>query len=412
MGATASLSSSALQVEPGGTVVVDVRLRNNGSVVDQFSFEILGDAAAWAAAEPATVSLFPGAEGVTHVRFTVPRAAEARAGPVPFGVKVVSREDPAGGVVEEGTLEVSGFVDVSAELLPRTSRGGKVGRHELAVDNRGNTRVNAVLTASDPADVLRFSFGPPGLVAEPDTATFSRVLVRPLKTFWRGRPKTLPFQVSVEADGAAPITVDGSYLQEPRLPSWFWKAVLALLLLVLLLVLLWFTLLKPTVESAAKDAVEEPLQQTEDALQDLAKQVGAAAPQIDTGGGGGKTTPPGAQAGAEEVETDLGNPFDARLAVNGPGVLEDALTVGDKQVFSLTDIVLQNPAGDSGIVELKRGDKALLRLNLANFRDLDYHFVSPVIVSPGVKVTLHVECASPACTTGVYLAGFVKTTGT
>jgi hypothetical protein len=412
VGATASLSSSALQVEPGGTVVVDVRLRNTGTVVDQFSFEVLGDAAVWANADPPTLSLFPGAEGVARIRFTVPRSAEARSGAIPFAVKVSSKEDAAGGVVEEGTLDVSGFVAVSAELLPRTSHGGRVGRHELALDNRGNTRVNAVLTAADPGDLLRFSFGPPSMVAEPDTATFSKVLVRPLKTFWRGRPKTLPFQVSVEADGAAPITVDGSYLQEPRLPSWFWKVLLAVLALLLLLVILWFTLLKPTVESAAKEAVEEPLEQTEEALQDLAKQVGAAAPQIDTGGEQPAGTPAGAQAGAEEVETDLGNPFDARLAVNGPGVLEDAVTVGDKQVFSLTDIVLQNPAGDSGIVELKRGDRVLLRLNLANFRDLDYHFVSPVIVSPGAKVTLHVECASPACTTAVYLAGFVKTTGT
>ncbi|MGH9283021.1 MAG: hypothetical protein ACRD0S_08790, partial [Acidimicrobiales bacterium] len=271
MGATASLSSSALQVEPGGTVVVEVRLRNTGTVVDQFSFEVLGVAAGWAAAVPPTLSLFPGAEGVTQVRFTVPRSAEARSGAIPFAVRISSKEDPGGGVVEEGTLEVGGFVDVSAELLPRTSHGGRVGRHELALDNRGNTRVNAVLTAIDPGDLLRFSFEPPALVAEPDTATFSRVMVRPVKTFWRGTPKTLPFQVSVEPDGAAPITVDGSYLQEPRLPKWFWKLVLALLALLILLIILWFTLLKPTVESAAKEAVEEPLEQTEDALQDLAQ---------------------------------------------------------------------------------------------------------------------------------------------
>ena len=416
MGATALLSSSALRVEPGGTVIFDVRVRNTGTVVDQFSFEVLGDAAAWAVADPPTVSLFPGADEVAHIRFNVPRSAGTRTGIIPFAVKVASREDPEGSVVEEGTLEVGAFAEVSAELLPRTSRGARSGRHELALDNRGNTRVNAVLSATDPGELLRFTFDPPALAPEPDTATFSKLLVRPVKTFWRGRPKTLPFQVSVETEGSGPLTLEGAYLQEPRLPSWLWKALLALLALLLLLLLLWFTVLKPTVKSAARDAAEEavqqPLEQTEDALQDLAKQVGAVAPQIDTGKKGGGGTPAGAQAGAEQVSTDLGNPFDARLAVNGPGVKEDSVPVGDKQVFSLTDIVLQNPAGDGGIVELRRGDKALLRLNLANFRDLDYHFVSPVIVSPGSKVTLHVECASPSCTTAVYLSGFVKSTGT
>ena len=73
--------------------------------------------------------------------------------------------------------------------------------------------------------------------------------------------------------------------------------------------------------------------------------------------------------------------------------------------------MLQNPAGDDGIMELRRGDKTLLRLNLANFRDLDDRVVAPVILSPASKVTLYVECGSPSCTTAAYLSGFVKSTG-
>lgn len=415
MGATALLSSPTLRVEPGGTVDFDLRVRNTGTVVDQFSFEVLGDAGAWAAADPPTVSLFPGADDVAHIRFSVPRSAGSRTGVIPFAVRVVSREDPEGSVVEEGTLEVGAFAEVSAELLPRTSRGARTGRHELALDNRGNTRVNALLGATDPGELLRFSFDPPALAPEPDTATFSKLVVRPVKTFWRGRPKTHPFQVTVETEGSGPLTLEGAYLQEPRLPGWLWKALLAFLALLLLLLLLWFTVLKPTVKSAARDAaeqaVQQPLEQTKTALDDLAEKVGVAKPPDISTGNKKKATPPGAQTGAELVETDLGNPFDARLAVNGPGVQDNSIALGDKQVFSLTDIVLQNPAGDGGFVELRRGDKALLRLNLANFRDLDYHFVSPVIVSPGSKVTLHVECSSPSCTTAAYLSGFVKSTG-
>ena len=63
MGASVTLVTPAVSVEPGGTVTVAVKVRNTGTVVDEFVLDVLGDAAGWATVAPPAVNLFPGAEG-------------------------------------------------------------------------------------------------------------------------------------------------------------------------------------------------------------------------------------------------------------------------------------------------------------------------------------------------------------
>src|SRR5438045_533294 len=62
MAATATLATKAVNVTPGGEAVSEVRVRNSGTVVDQFTLEVLGDASAWAIVEPAVIPLFPRAD--------------------------------------------------------------------------------------------------------------------------------------------------------------------------------------------------------------------------------------------------------------------------------------------------------------------------------------------------------------
>ncbi len=123
MGSSASLDRTELAVEPGEQVSAQLRVRNNGSVVDQFTFEGLGTGAAWIEAEPEVLSLFPGAEGTVTIHFRPPKSPNTPPGPTPFGVKVVSGEDPTGSAVEEGVLTVGRFADRSVEIYPVTAAG-------------------------------------------------------------------------------------------------------------------------------------------------------------------------------------------------------------------------------------------------------------------------------------------------
>ena len=114
---------------------------------------------------------------------------------------------------------------------------------------------------------------------------------------WTGPARTLPFSLTVNPPESEPLPLDGTHLQDPVLPKWFFKALAGLLALVLLLAGLWALLLRPTIESAAKAAVEEPMK-TAAAEASSAKEAAAQAQQ-------GKTE---AQAAAASAQTLVGQP--------------------------------------------------------------------------------------------------------
>src|SRR3954467_6177611 len=272
MSASATIPATPLLVQPGGEVSVFIQVRNTGEIVDQYVFEVLGEAAQWAHIEPAELSLFPDAEGEIKLSFKPPRDAAPAAGSIPFGLQVVSKERPEDSTVAEGVLEVGLFTDSGAELLPRTSRGRLAGKHELAFDNRGNARVNASLSAADPDNKLRFRFSPPGLVSQPGTATFAKVAVRPKRKFLWGKPRTFPFKVFIEPEGEAPIAVDGTMFQEQLIP----KMTGLLVALAGILVLLWAFVLRPQIQDTAKTAANKETQKQQKQINDVKKGQGDA----------------------------------------------------------------------------------------------------------------------------------------
>ena len=465
MGSSASLDRPELAVEPGQEVSAQLRVRNNGSVVDQFTFEGLGAGAAWIEAEPEVLSLFPGAEGTVTVHFRPPKSPNTAPGPTPFGIKVVSGEDPMGSAVEEGVVTVGRFADRTVEIYPVTARGRRKGQFEIAVDNRGNAPIEVEFSGADPENACRYEFARQALIVEPGTAHFTKFEVIPHDTFWKGPPKTHQFQVLVTerarhaelpapqmaaAPGAPPAppgattmpipvvgpkpeTVNGTLLQEALVPPWLIKAIIALIALLLILWILWITLFKPTVESAAKDAVAGPLASLND-------KVDALTPTTAAGGGGGgatTTTLPGggiptvttttvAGGGAEVVATTtttptstfatpFGNPADFQLGFGSQVPLGGASDFINpfSSTFAVTDMVLQNPNGDTGYVQIKRDGNIIMQSALENFRDLDLHFVAPYMFNPGSSLTMSVTCtqpgpALPGCAISGSFGGFQK----
>ncbi len=253
MGALVELEPRRLTATPGSPAPIQVRVRNSGSVVDQFDIGVLGGAQAWATVEPPSLSLFPGAEGTATVTFAPPRSPQVPAGPLPFGVRVQSKEDPAGSAVDEGTLDVAPFAEAFAELVPRTSRGSRGATHDLALDNRGNTPLEAAITALDADRLLGFELRPPVLSALPGTAAFAKVGVKPVKTFLRGASVNRPFQVKVDVPGGEPLVIDGALLQTSILPPWILRALAAALVLLVAAVVMWSALIRPAIESTARE---------------------------------------------------------------------------------------------------------------------------------------------------------------
>ena len=259
MGASAKLDHDTLRVDPGGEVRGQVTVRNTGTVVDQFSLEVLGDAAGWATLEPASLSLFPGAEGSATFTVRPPRLWSTHPGVVALGVRAASKEDPAGSVVEEASLEIGTFSQAVAEISPRTSHGRFGATHEIALQNQGNSPLEAAVSGADEDRQLAFRTTPPSTVVEPGTAGIVRLRVRPVKRFWRGPARTRRFQVAMEPVGGKPIPLEGVFLHDAILPSWIIPALGALLALAILALFFWFAFLRPAVEHAAGQTAAQVL---------------------------------------------------------------------------------------------------------------------------------------------------------
>ena len=74
----------------------------------------------------------------------------------------------------------------------------------------------------------------------------------------------------------------------------------------------------------------------------------------------------------------------------------------------ITDLVFSNPNASTGALRLRRSGQDLMVLRLENFRDLDFHFVSPIVVGPGQQLRLACENGSCDAAAGLYFSGYER----
>ncbi len=432
MPVAAALRAAEVEVEPGQTALVDLRITNSGTIVEQFTFELVGEPAAWAEVVPPSLSLFPGTEQTATVRFSPPRLWSTPAGAMPFAVKITPSTDPEQSTVEEGTVTVGRFDDLSSDLVPRLTSARITGRQQLAVDNRGNVPMVASLTAADPSQALDVQFRPKTIALEPGRATFARVVVKPHQRFWRGPPKPRPYKVLVQPEDSAPVSTEGTLTQKPILP----KGLLPLLVLGALAAL-WFLLFKPAIQSTATSAVNQQLAAQQAQTNALATQLASTNSQVKSLSSTSTTTtttttaPPtttttAAPAGGGPVATTTTapapttstSPNQNALTVTGPAgqTTQSTFTVPTGNTVTITDLVFENVAGTNGRVRFQRvpaGNGAtpqtLMVENLNNLTDQEYRFTTPMVFSAGQQMVLAVDCTSnqPACEVNMFYTGNV-----
>jgi hypothetical protein len=499
-------------------------VRNTGTVVDRYSFEALGSAAPWVTFAPSSLSLFPEASGIVNVILAPPRDPTVLAGGVPLGIRVASSEDPAGSVVEEATVNIGAFSDITLELVPRVTRGRIMGRAQLAVDNRSNCTYRAELSGTDPQAQLGFSFRPPIVDVAPGMAEFVKVGIRPSRRFWKGPDKTIPFRLTstndpvaipskgpgpagggdapaesgtgpggagaggagaggagaggagaggagvggagvggagvggagvagadaggagaagapsaggppagprrpgdatpasgtspVRATAVAParppsphqdeIYADGSLLQGPLLPKWLLWLAGAIVALAALLLILWFALFRPQIRSTAQNEVNKQL--TANGITPVTSSGGGKSSggggSGSSGGGGGSTATTvnnsGGGGGSSVIASGTTINGQQRASGNGTTVI---FTVPNGKSLQITDLLVENSAGDVGNLVLARNGTPVMGWAMANFRDLDYHWITPIVLGPKSQVQMIVSGCTGACTPAIYYAG-------
>ena len=213
---------------------MDLAVRNLGTVVDEFRFEILGGVARWAQVSPRTLNLLPGAEGRATVHLRPPRLPSTPAGAVPFGVRVISEDDPAGTLTRQTVVQVSCYTALSVTAIPQTSHGRRSGQHTVTVKNEGNCSVRVQTTGSDPDEHLRFSAAPSPVDVGPAATETVVVTVRARQRLLRGKAQPKPFELTVDG-GTEPVALERVFVQKPIFPGWLLALIVVLSGLVLVL---------------------------------------------------------------------------------------------------------------------------------------------------------------------------------
>ncbi|MDN5797531.1 MAG: hypothetical protein L0H79_17530 [Intrasporangium sp.] len=416
MSTVARLDQESVSLNAGDSATIPLEVRNTGDVVEDYQLEVVGVPAEWTTIADPEFTLYPGTSTVTTLTVSPPRSCEVPAGRLSFGIRVVPLENPDDTVVPEAVVEVLPFLDTTAELVPRTSRGRRGGRHQVAIDNRGNVPVTAFIAVTDQAEQLKES-DTEGITVAPGRAMFTKIKVRPVELHWTGPPTTIPFVVTVTPQDSLPVALQGTHLQEPVIPKWFGKALLIALATLLALAAIWAWLLKPAVQAAARDEAADVARQE---AQAQAKQVAAQAAEAQKAATAAQVAQVKAAAAAQKADTSnkqvqvavtggvpprvVTAPFSLRLAVTDARAGTsgtDAFTIPKGQSLSITDFVLENPQGDEGLLRVSIGSKIILEQALESFRTTDYHFVTPFVAAGESKVTLTVQCRLPGAPPGV-----------
>ncbi|GGV85284.1 hypothetical protein GCM10015535_31570 [Streptomyces gelaticus] len=403
---------STVTVSPGAEATTTLTVRNDSDIVEAYTFEVVGDCAAWSTVEPARVSLYPGTSEAVTVRLAPPRSHEVRAGEIPLGVRVLPTEHPESVAVPEATVVVGSFHELRAELDPRRRSGWLGARFRTSVQNRGNTAVDVVLDGKQAGEELRLSFTPGQRRLEPGESAEMGLRVRTRKLIWFGKPATWPFEVEAvegtEEDtereqSARAEVLPGEFAQLPVLPGWLLMVLAALLALLLA----WFALVRPAVRSTAKQAAHEAAQEKTPP----GGQQGSAA----GGGTGGPTGGQGDDKGQGKPNTSGGGSGSGGSGSGtggGTGGTQQSSATIDVQtgsgakkkgtyrvpkgkVFGITDIVVANFQGDEGVLTISFGERKITTIALETFRNQDYHWVTPIQIQENDTVTASVTCAKP-----------------
>ncbi|GIF14610.1 hydrolytic protein [Actinoplanes teichomyceticus] len=431
MRASANLGTEYVSLAPGSTATVPVTVRNTGDTVEAYRIEVLGEPAEWAHVEPAEINLYPAGSETVTVTFAPPRSPRVPAGERPFGVRIVPSEHPDATVVQEGVLAIEPFQEVAALLQPGSQSGLRQGRYRVDTDNHGNVAEELTFAAADGTDQVTFALQPAAMTVGNGTRAETRLTVRARRWHWWGPPRESPFTVEIRPEHGRVLTLEGVFVQKPVISAGLLKLLAALLTLLLALLALWFGLVRPAVKSAAKEAVDQNTarQQQAAAENELATTppdptpTAAATSAAPGSGSAGRTDSGTAEGGGSGATgSGQGQQFSAAISfrTNKAGSAERSFTVPPRRTFLLTDFLVDNVQGDEGTLRVTANGVPVVTYALENFRNQDYHSVTPIRVPAGARVSMLVTCRTPGtpanasratqCRESLYLNGLMVRT--
>jgi hypothetical protein len=396
-------SNDEISLAPGATLTLPLTVHNLGDQTESYTIVPAGLTASWTTIAPGNLTLFGGSQGVVEVTITPPALSSTTAGPTSISVRILPLGESDDAVVAEATIIVEPFDDCRIVPLQPIQRARHRATYEFMVDNHGNTVASCRLHLVDPTNRVDGDFDPPAVGVGPGAATLVRLKARARRGGFRRTTRTLDFVVEAGRQGLTPVDASMALVQPPTVPAAAIARAAALTVLVGAIVLAWFAVVKPTIEDAAADQVDQRID-----------ELTPAQPGDDSTESPDTTAP---TDGGEPAQS-AGTATFVRLAVESPltQTSDQSTTLADGSVFELTDIRIENPYNDRGVATLLVNSEPLFIWSLENVRGSVFEpRITPILLQPGDNVTFSVRCdevgdtSRSTCTNALNLAGITIT---
>jgi beta-lactam-binding protein with PASTA domain len=198
---SAGAGALGVAVLPGDRARVIALVRNQSSIVDNYTLTVNGLPREWYTVMPETVYLVPfGSAGAYEQEIEIhlhpPRTPEAEARRWELEVAVVS--GASGGQVASSpmTLGIHPFEDYAIRVRPERASGRRRAKYDVAIANNANALVLLALDAHDSDGECDFKFEHHTVeIGASDTKTVS-LRCRPPRQIWIGRPLERRFEIA------------------------------------------------------------------------------------------------------------------------------------------------------------------------------------------------------------------------
>jgi serine/threonine protein kinase len=214
------LNQIQLDVEPGGSVSLEITLINLSNQVDHYRVRVEGIPQAWVRNLPKDLlQCMPGDEQRVTLFLQPPRAPQSKAGHHPFNVHAESTGKPGQIVSASANLTIGKYLQFTSQLKPQKVQAGTAA--QVIILNQGNSPEPFRLEFQDPADEILFKPGEGQLqIAEGQSAIF-QYQAQPRHRHWFGNPRSYSFSTTVKPSAGDAQALQGELISQAVLARSF-----------------------------------------------------------------------------------------------------------------------------------------------------------------------------------------------
>ena len=417
-----------VEVTPGTTLVLPLRIQNLEDTDETVAILPTGPASSWMSLPTHEITVASGSVKAIDIMVTPPELPTTNAGPTTVALRIIPQDERLDLAVET-TIDVLAFDDRRIVALQPVQRARRRATYEFMVENQGNSMASCRLRLVDVTDRVDGSFTPPAVGVAPGESSLVQLRTKAAHGIFRRSTRTLDFEVEADQQGHTVARSSFALVQPPTISA---RLITALVILALALgaaAAAWYGVVQPEIQDAAASEVDRLIDQAAATPNSDQSAATGSTPAAEPSAEPSDTEPPdnseNGPSATDTVATDtsstttkptepVGVPDFIRLKVEAPltQTADASFTIRKNQSFDLTDVRIENAFNDIGVATLLINGEEVFLWSLENIRGSHFEpSITQIRLKGGDNVTFSVRCDSisdpfrSTCTNAVNVGG-------